>query len=144
MPITISKTFEWDAAHRVLRHESKCSTIHGHRYRAELSVTAAELDSVGRVIDFGVLKERVGAWIDKHLDHTAIVNSADQDLLDFCNADAGRGKRAPYVMIGEPTAENIASMLLAVARTLLVNTEIEVVSVKVWETPTCTAIASAQ
>ena len=33
-----------DAGHRLQRHESKCRSLHGHRYEFELTVEAAELD----------------------------------------------------------------------------------------------------
>jgi 6-pyruvoyltetrahydropterin/6-carboxytetrahydropterin synthase len=78
---TVTRVFEWDSAHRVLRHESKCSTLHGHRYRAEIACTAERLDGCGRVIDFGEIKARVGQWIDSHWDHTTLVNRADERLL---------------------------------------------------------------
>ncbi len=142
MRVTISKRLEWDAAHRVLRHESKCSTLHGHRYAAEIVCEADELDAVGRVVDFGVVKERVGTWIDQHWDHTTLVNGEDTDLLDFTLAEAAHGKRKPFVFPGEPTAENIARVLLATARQLLNEGTLRVTSVRVWETPTSYAEAT--
>jgi len=138
--ITITKRLEWDAAHRVLRHESKCSTLHGHRYAAEITVTAPELDAVGRVVDFGVIKERVGRWIDDTWDHTTLVNEQDVALLAFCSGEhADSGKRAPYVFNCEPTAENIAIELHRVAEKLLAGTGVTVHSIRVYETPTSCA-----
>jgi len=136
---TIVRRLEWDAAHRVLRHESKCSTLHGHRYVAEIECTAAKLDPVGRVIDFGAVKEVVGAWIDENWDHTTLINQEDYALRSFCEREARDNKRKPFIFTGEPTAENIAKKLHAVASTLLENQGIEVVSVTVWETPNCRA-----
>ena len=137
--MTITRRLEWDAAHRVLRHESKCSTLHGHRYAALLTVSAPELDPCGRVIDFGVVRERVGTWIDANWDHTTLVNRADENLLLFCDRDHIAGKRSPYVFEGEPTAENIAATLLAIARALLEGTGVRVDAVTVYETPNCSA-----
>lgn len=141
--ITATRRLEWDAAHRVLRHESKCSTLHGHRYAACITVTAPELDSVGRVIDFGRVKEVVGAWIDDNLDHTTILNSEDVELRSFCVRECVQlGKRTPFVMDCEPTAENLSRLLFEVAQSLL-GDGIRVVLVRVYETPNCYAECSA-
>ena len=137
--MTITRRLEWDAAHRVLRHESKCATLHGHRYVALITCEAHELDGCGRIIDFGVVREKVGGWIDDNWDHTTLVNRDDVGLLAFATADHMRGKRRPYVFEGEPTAENIATHLLAIARTLLEGTGVAVTAVEVFETPNCSA-----
>lgn len=142
--VTCSKRIEWDAAHRVLRHESKCATIHGHRYAAEIVCEADELDDVGRVIDFGVIKARVGGWIDDNWDHTTLVNQNDAVLMDACMRDAREsGRRHPYTFVGEPTAENIALELLCVSRDLLKGSGVRVVRIRVYETPTSYAEAVA-
>ena len=118
--ITVTRKIEWDAAHRVLRHESKCATLHGHRYCALITCTADELD-----------------------DCATLVNREDHDLLAFVTADyMMRGKRQPYVFEGEPTAENIALQLLCIARGLLAMSGVFVVSVEVYETPNCSARAA--
>lgn len=140
-PVTCTRRLEWDAAHRVLRHESKCATLHGHRYAAEITCSAPQLDTVGRVVDFGEVKRVVGAWIDAAWDHTTLVNRDDTALLAFCQDEHERlGKRAPYEFPGEPTAENIAGVLLGVAEDLLRGV-VDVVAVRVYETPNCWADA---
>lgn len=142
MMIKITKRLEWDAAHRVLGHESKCSTLHGHRFVALVTVTAPKLDTVGRVVDFSVIKAVLGKWIDDNWDHTTIVNPNDGNLMEFVIRDQKQhGKRAPYVMpfhAQEPTAENIALVLMNVAETLLPQ-DLGVLSVVVYETPTSSA-----
>lgn len=141
MRTTVTKRIEWDSAHRVMRHESKCATLHGHRYAAEIECEAEALDSVGRVVDFGVIKERVGAWVDDQWDHTTLLNSEDMDLsaLLFAEHDAD-GRRAPFIFDDcNPTAEVIANTLLFQAQDLLADTGIRVTRVRVYETPTCWA-----
>lgn len=142
---TITRRLEWDAAHRVLRHESKCATLHGHRYVALVTFTADALDSCGRVVDFSVVKEKLGGWIDENWDHTTIVNKDDVQLYVFCSTDnVERGKRRPFLINGEPTAENIADVLLQVAQLMLEEAHgIKVVSVEVFETPNCSALVRA-
>jgi 6-pyruvoyltetrahydropterin/6-carboxytetrahydropterin synthase len=140
MKNTISRRIEWDSAHRVLRHESKCATLHGHRYTAMLTVTAPKLDDKDRVIDFSVLKERVGGWIDATWDHSTLVNQADKELLAFASRQAlTHGHRKPFAFDGEPTAEIIAAVLFAKSVELLADTGITVDAVEVFETPNCSA-----
>lgn len=142
----VTRILEWDAAHRVMRHESKCASLHGHRYKAEIVVSAPELDPVGRVVDFGFIKEIVGSWIDEQWDHTTLVNLADASLLEFLALEVSVGKKPGYGFTGEPTAENIARELYAVAQQLMarapaekVSPEVKVEMVRVWETPNCQA-----
>jgi 6-pyruvoyltetrahydropterin/6-carboxytetrahydropterin synthase len=141
---TCTRILEFDAAHRILRHESKCGTVHGHRYRVEITCGAAQLDNVGRVIDFGAVKRVVGAWIDASLDHTTLVNPHDTALLQFVRTEYERvaGRRRPFTMPAhacEPTAENIALLIYEHATRLLTTHGVCVVCVRVWETPNCYA-----
>jgi 6-pyruvoyltetrahydropterin/6-carboxytetrahydropterin synthase len=96
----IKRRLEWDAAHRVLRHESKCATLHGHRYIALVTCSAPELDACGRVIDFGVVKEVVGLWIDDNWDHTTLVNRDDHDLIEEGVVDESQD--LPAEAVAEP------------------------------------------
>ena len=77
--ITCTRRIEWDAMHRIPLHESKCRAFHGHRYAAEITCHVPQLDALGRVIDFGVVKQTVGGWVDAHWDHTAILMRDDPD-----------------------------------------------------------------
>lgn len=134
--LTITRRLEWDAMHRVPRHESKCAAWHGHRYVAELSCSAPELDDRGRILDFGVVKERVGGWIDTHWDHTAILMRGDPDPAApaIIAANAAHG-RPVYLLDGPPTAENIVRELARVAAGLLADTGVRVERIRLWETP---------
>ncbi len=67
--ITCTRRIEFDAAHRIINHESKCKMLHGHRYALEASFAAENLDNLGRVIDFGEIRQLLGDWIDNNLDH---------------------------------------------------------------------------
>jgi len=134
--LTCTRRLEWDAMHRIPRHESKCAAFHGHRYAAEITCVADSLDDRGRVIDFGVVKERVGGWIDTNWDHTAILMRGDPDpaIAALAASNAAHG-RPVYWMDVPPTAENIAAALAAKAQELLADTGVRVVRLRVWETP---------
>ena len=138
--ITITRKLEFDAGHRVMNHESKCATLHGHRYVIEVKATAPELDSIGRVIDFSVLKEKIGTWLDTMWDHNCLVWSEDVLTLELLQKMPK--KKEPFVCSFNPTAENMASYLLReIAPSLMIGTDVTIVGIKVWETPNCYAEA---
>lgn len=145
MRIKCVRRIQFCAGHRVMRHESKCAHLHGHNYVAFFHATAPSLDDVGRVIDFGVLKERLGGWIDERWDHGFIVNRADQqvrEMLASFNPHPGHNQKT-FVMEDNPTAENMARLLLdVVCPAQLEGTGVEVVRVVLWETENCFAEAS--
>jgi len=132
--LTAARIVEWDAGHRVYKHEGKCAHVHGHRYRAEITAQA-ELDDIGRVIDFGVLKERVGAWIQAHWDHGMLLASNDPLVETWGQLD-----HKHFIMSSNPTAENIAAFIgEQMAPECLHGTGVQIVAVRVWETPNCYA-----
>ena len=137
--ITVIRRLEWDAMHRIPGHEGKCAAFHGHRYVLEIAVTGARLDHLGRVIDFSVIRTTLGQWIDSHFDHNAILFKDDPAAASIIpyNLDAGR---PVYLLDSMPTVENIASELAKIAMKLLKPFDIDVVSIRVWETQNCPAI----
>ena len=138
--ITCTRRLEWDAMHRIPRHESKCAAFHGHRYAAEITCDAPALDDRGRVVDFGVVKERVGGWIDHHWDHTAILMRGDPDpAIDLLARSNEAHGRPVYWLDAPPTAETIVAELARVATDLLADTGVTVVRRRLWETPTGSA-----
>lgn len=119
------------AAHRLLGHEGACANLHGHNYVVEVTATGG-LDAVGRVIDFGVIKERLGGWLDENWDHGLIYNKADLDAA-MC---AGLARKS-FAMYGNPTAENMADYLLrAIVPRVFAGLGITITRIRVWETET--------
>lgn len=132
--VTCTRRIEWDAMHRIPLHESKCRAFHGHRYVAEIRCEAPGLDALGRVIDFGVVKERVGGWVDRHWDHTAILMRTDPEAGPIAETNARMG-RPVYWMDRSPTAEVLVEELARVAQELLQDCGVTVVGIRLWETP---------
>ena len=130
----IIRRIEFDYGHRILGHEGKCRHLHGHRGACEITVEADSLDSVGRIIDFSVIKEVVGGWIMENWDHNMILHWKDP-LIDHLRA---LGERKPCVMDCNPTSENLASFLFNFCVHKL-PADIRVVQVRVYETPNCWA-----
>lgn len=97
---------------------------------------ASGLDDKGFVVDFGVLKEIVGRWIDEALDH-GFIGSAVDPLVDVVSAAGWK----LYLIDGEPTAENIAADIFANGSRLLAEAcaGVRLAHVRVYETPNCWA-----
>lgn len=136
--VTCTRRIQFAAGHRVHRHESKCRNLHGHNYVAMLTAEADEgLDPLGRVIDFSVLKELVGGWIDRHWDHGFLVMRGDADAQAALACVEGQKL---YLLDANPTAENMALHLLhEVGPKVLEGTGVRLVRVELWETENCRA-----
>ncbi len=138
--ITCTRRIEFDAAHRVVDHESKCKHLHGHRYVIEATFRADGLDALGRVIDFGEIRSMLGAWVDAQWDHTAILWDTDKDLGD---AIASRTGQTIYYLPYNPTAENMARYLLeTIIPRLFAGKGVTCTEIVLGETPNCKATVS--
>ena len=151
--ISITRRFEFDYGHRVLGHEGKCANLHGHRGVAEVTVVPVHvdeqnpgLDTLGRVIDFSVLKTIVGTWIDQYWDHNLLLNQSDP-LIGMCYGEgetedpkAVFGPKTPWVLYEmNPTAENLAVVLHIQVNELLAPYHLKCTNVRFHETPNCYA-----
>jgi len=131
--------------HRVVGHEGKCQHLHGHNYRIYFACVAGslrveldncELDGVGRVIDFSVIKTLLCDWLEEKWDHKFLV--WDQDPLRGILQTAD--SRGVVVVPFNPTAENIAEYLATTVGPLqLKDTGITLDRVVVEETRKCSA-----
>lgn len=124
--------------HRVFGHEGKCCNLHGHNGEFTFYCEADQLDQVGRVIDFSVIKSTICAWIENNWDHRFLIWQADPwaatlEILD------------PTVVLlpFNPTAENMANHLLTViGPRVLAGTGVRLTRVIMFETPKCGVEAS--
>ena len=133
--IFCSRRIHFDAAHRVMGHENKCKHLHGHRFVAEATFVADCLDNIGRIIDFGVIKETIGNWIDENWDHETILHDKDRELGQKISAITGQ---KVFYLPNNPTAENMAQYLLEeVCPKLFDKLGVKCVSIKLYETPNC-------
>jgi len=140
--ITCTRRIEFDAGHRILEHESKCKHLHGHRYAVEATFVASGLDPLGRVIDFGMIRDMLGHWIDENWDHTTILHEKDRDLGEAIEARTGQ---KIFYMPVNPTAENMAEFLLnTVCADLFSGKNARCTRIKLYETPNCYAEATTK
>lgn len=126
----ISRQLSFCYGHRLLQHAGKCSRLHGHNAVVVMTLEAESLDALGMVADFQVIRDRIGSWIDEHLDHRMILHRDDPAVVVLRDSHED-------VCIVEftPTAENLARFLHDRAR----ESGLPVVEVEFWETPICKA-----
>jgi 6-pyruvoyltetrahydropterin/6-carboxytetrahydropterin synthase len=126
----ITRELAFCYGHRLLEHAGKCAHLHGHNGLVVLTLAAENLDELGMVADFQLVRDRLGAWIDAHLDHRMILREDDPAL------PALRELGEPvYVVDFNPTAEHLARLLFERAREL----GLPVAQVRLLETQTCAA-----
>ena len=140
--VSCTRRIQFCAGHRVVGHESKCAHLHGHNYVAFLHAEAEALDSIGRVIDFAVLKGTIGHWIEEEWDHGLVLYVADP-VIDQIRAlpvwETGQQQKL-FLLPTNPTAENMAAFLLeTVGPEQLKGTGVRLRGVTLWETENCYA-----
>jgi 6-pyruvoyltetrahydropterin/6-carboxytetrahydropterin synthase len=119
----------FEAAHRLPQLGGACANIHGHSWRAAVTVTAVALSADGTVTEFGALKRAVRSWVDAYLDNGAMLGIADPLLPAFI-ADGSRTFR--FGAVGDtseaeqlacdqpwPTVEAVAIVIARAASGLL-------------------------
>ncbi len=137
----ITRRFEIDAGHRVRGHEGKCRSLHGHRYVIEFTVCGPELDHLGRVVDFTVVKQALGTWLDREWDHAMVLWESDPVAALYDNDGPLSGHKVCLVPFN-PTAENMAEYLLNAIAPNWLTEPLVCTQVVVRETPNCWAKAT--
>lgn len=134
--ITVERYHDISMGHRVVGHENKCRHLHGHNYRIHFTCTANELDDLGRVIDFSLIKAHLCEWLEVNWDHKTVLWQEDpllEQLKDIVPEDI---VTVPF----NPTAEQLAQYLVTVVGPLqLAGTGVKLISVKIDETRKCSA-----
>lgn len=133
------RKFEFDSGHRVIGHDGKCRYLHGHRYSLEVHVSCDQLNNLGMVVDFAILKDVVKTWLDDNFDHTVILSNEDKTLGDVIANETGQ---EIYYIPYNPTAENIALYLKDKILPSILSDEISksglrIEKIRLNETPNC-------
>lgn len=139
---TVTKEMRFECAHMLTGHEGRCSNLHGHSYKVEVTLTAP-VGPDSMVVDFAALKEVMNEVIDP-FDHAFIF---DERVVsgDGVFDDSPEGQIAKIVSInsdmrwvafpGRPTAENMAHYFSKEIQRHMVK-PLVVACVRVWETAT--------
>jgi 6-pyruvoyltetrahydropterin/6-carboxytetrahydropterin synthase len=110
--LTIKSHF--DAAHSLYGYPGECRNLHGHTWDIEVTVSATELDEIGIVYDFKLLKDDLNAVLSTY-DHKHINEIPPFDVVS-------------------PTAENLARVIYE-QLSATVDARVKVAEVVVWESP---------
>lgn len=108
--ISVTKCFEFEAAHSLPGYNGPCANLHGHTYKLEVEVTS-NLAPKDMVVDFKVLKENVEEKVISVLDHHLI-----NDVIE------------------NPTAENTVGWIVNALRAFFNLYYLELIRVRLWET----------
>ena len=127
---SVTKRIEFCYGHRLLDYDGMCKHPHGHNAVAEIEIQADGLDARNMVADFGDIKRIVKGWVDREIDHRMILRH-DDPLVKPLQALG----EPVYLLDSNPTVERIARLIFDKAR----EHGLDIVSVRVWETPTSVA-----
>ncbi len=164
---TADRYHDLSVGHRVVGHEGKCRHLHGHNYRIHFKcasegiipkppkvirdfgmctpIQVQELDTVGRVIDFGVIKEKLCMWLEENWDHKflaweqdPLIKAMDTFVLCDTDQDASILEESFVYVPFNPTAENMAEYLVnVIGPQQLLGTGVYLKSVVIEETRKC-------
>ncbi|QXV85458.1 6-carboxytetrahydropterin synthase [Escherichia phage VogelGryff] len=163
MSYTVIRSHEICAGHRVVGHESKCRHLHGHNYKFHFKVapkvpytvmdeaefaSLKQLDEVGRVIDFSVVKTTLCQWLEDNWDHKFLHWEEDplikalQVDCELCDETTGQDVRdfdnSLVSLPFNPTAENLAAyMVNVIGPQLLDEHGVQLVECTIEETSKC-------
>ena len=118
--VTVEDTFS--AGHYLRNYHGKCEKPHGHNYRVRVTLSGAELDKAGLLLDFKELKD-VLRPVMNYLDHEMINELKPFDTIN-------------------PSAENLAKYFYDECNKFLAghtSGRVRVKDVTIWETDTTTA-----
>lgn len=139
---TVSKDFDFECAHILEKgcNAACANTIHGHSYKATISVTTNQLNAQGMVFDFSAFSGVITLWRDM-LDHALVLPRKRAEEFPTLSGKI-------FLFEENPTAENFALLLLHDVELLidamgeqnkLERNSIVAVSITIWETAKCRA-----
>ena len=112
--IEVRSAFE--AGHFIRGYEGKCARLHGHNWEVVAVVRGSQLDKLGMLIDFKILKAELKKVLDE-FDHRFL-----NELETFTEEN--------------PTAENLARTIYKLlGKSEIFNGAVKLYAVKVQETP---------
>ena len=86
MKMRLSRTFKFDAAHKLVDYPGVCRRIHGHTYTLTVTVEG-EPDDTGMIIDFFDIKKVVEETVIAKVDHTYLNDFYEQPTVENVAVD---------------------------------------------------------
>ena len=117
----IRKRFKVESSHKVLQASSyRCShSYHGHSAVIDAFFEGRQLDNAQMLMDFGLMKETIGPWIDS-MDHCHIIwDKDDPESIEFFKKHNDRYIIIPF----NPSAEMLSIFIMHYINKILDNTQ---------------------
>lgn len=136
----ITKEIHFHMGHRIPNHKSKCRNIHGHTYRLIVGVDDKIIETKGQsdegmVIDYSDLKQIIIDNIYMIVDHGFMIYKKDEFANIFSTLLLIHDQKIIFVDF-IPTAENIAKWIYLILEQKLIERNIKIKFVELFETPT--------
>nr|DAT60546.1 MAG TPA: 6-pyruvoyl tetrahydropterin synthase [Caudoviricetes sp.] len=136
--MVLNKEFKFDAAHLLPNHKGQCKNLHGHTYKLIISCAGEKITtgtSKDMIIDFGDLKKIVEEIIISKFDHSFMYSDDSEVENDIVKILKKYGLKV--INIGcRTTAENIAAYIYNNLKKELMQTNIRLTKVTLFETET--------
>jgi 6-pyruvoyltetrahydropterin/6-carboxytetrahydropterin synthase len=113
---------EFSSGHYLRNYRGRCENPHGHNYKVRITLSGAELDEAGLLLDFKLLKQVMRPVIDR-IDHQML-----NDLEPFNAINPSAENIARYFY--EQTSHQLAEMTQG---------RVRVKDCTIWETDTTSA-----
>ena len=111
----LTKMFSFEMAHCLWHYEGKCSNLHGHSYKMEVTVEGLPSQENGMVIDFKKLKDIVNETIIDKFDHsTVLYEHTDSEIINALKKNFERVHILPFQPSTENLLQHFADLLLGV------------------------------
>jgi len=120
MPFEITTTRRFSAAHQLRLYDGSMEPLHGHNWRAKVTVVSAGVDSIGVVMDFHDLERFVDAVLSPL--HNRHLNDVP-----------------PFTALN-PSAENVALHIGQSLAKAVLPSGVALSRVEVWETDDNSAV----
>lgn len=104
---------DFSSAHSLRGYQGKCEALHGHNWKVIARVGSKELDHLGMVVDFKVLKEELQKVLEG-LDHKYLNDIPPFDTIN-------------------PSSENLAHHIFLDLKEAMDARGLTVIKVTVWE-----------
>ncbi len=130
MPVKIYKETYFEASHRLMHYEGKCSRLHGHQWRVEFWIEGKVPEDTQILVDYNLIKRVVDAY-----DHQVILN--EDDPMVECISKF----QEVITTKGDPTSELLAVILVSRVeeRCRSAGLSAKVVKCRVYESVSCYA-----
>ncbi|MCC6551069.1 MAG: 6-carboxytetrahydropterin synthase [Ignavibacteriaceae bacterium] len=132
----ITKEYHWEMGHRLPFHPGPCKNLHGHSYKAYITLEGIP-DSNGILIDFYDIDKILQPLIDR-LDHAFVLVDSDTEVIAFFKRINSKHEIIPF----HSTAENLALYFIEEIKKSALPSNISGIGVSIYETADASATAS--